>query len=35
MRCCFPPAHVEEMCNPAVHGRSDGGWFKVREGERR
>ena len=26
-----PPAHVEEMYNPAVHGRSDGGWFTVRE----
>ena len=26
-----PPAHAEEMYNPAVHGRSDGGWFTVRE----
>ncbi|HEV7991676.1 MAG TPA: hypothetical protein VGP25_07625 [Gemmatimonadaceae bacterium] len=24
-----PPAHVEEMYNPAVHGRSDGGVFTV------
>jgi uncharacterized protein YfaS (alpha-2-macroglobulin family) len=24
-----PPAHAEEMYNPAVHGRSDGGWFTV------
>jgi uncharacterized protein YfaS (alpha-2-macroglobulin family) len=26
-----PPAHAEEMYNPAVHGRSDGGWFTVTE----
>jgi uncharacterized protein YfaS (alpha-2-macroglobulin family) len=26
-----PPAHAEEMYNPAVHGRSDGGTFTVRE----
>jgi len=25
-----PPAHAEEMYNPAVHGRSDGGVFVVR-----
>ncbi|HKG90977.1 MAG TPA: MG2 domain-containing protein [Gemmatimonadaceae bacterium] len=25
-----PPAHAEEMYNPAVHGRSDGGTFVVR-----
>jgi uncharacterized protein YfaS (alpha-2-macroglobulin family) len=24
-----PPAHAEEMYNPAVHGRSDGGLFTV------
>jgi uncharacterized protein YfaS (alpha-2-macroglobulin family) len=24
-----PPAYAEEMYNPAVHGRSDGGWFTV------
>jgi uncharacterized protein YfaS (alpha-2-macroglobulin family) len=24
-----PPAHVEEMYNPALHGRSDGGVFTV------
>ena len=24
-----PPAHAEEMYNPAVHGRSDGGVFTV------
>ena len=24
-----PPAHAEEMYNPALHGRSDGGWFTV------
>jgi hypothetical protein len=24
-----PPAHAEEMYNPAVHGRSDGGTFTV------
>ena len=24
-----PPAQAEEMYNPAVHGRSDGGWFTV------
>jgi hypothetical protein len=28
-----PPAHTEEMYNPAVHGRSDGGVFVVRGGE--
>ena len=26
-----PPAHAEEMYNPAVHGRSDGGTFTVTE----
>jgi len=26
-----PPAHAEEMYNPAVYGRSDGGVFVVRE----
>ena len=26
-----PPAHAEEMYNPAVQGRSDGGTFTVRE----
>jgi len=26
-----PPAHAEEMYNPAVHGRSDGGRFDVSE----
>jgi uncharacterized protein YfaS (alpha-2-macroglobulin family) len=26
-----PPVHAEEMYNPAVHGRSDGGRFTVRE----
>jgi len=26
-----PPAHAEEMYNPAVHGRSDGGVFTVTE----
>ncbi|HEU4563859.1 MAG TPA: MG2 domain-containing protein [Gemmatimonadaceae bacterium] len=26
-----PPAHAEEMYNPAVNGRSDGGVFTVRE----
>jgi uncharacterized protein YfaS (alpha-2-macroglobulin family) len=25
-----PPAHAEEMYNPGVHGRSDGGSFEVR-----
>jgi uncharacterized protein YfaS (alpha-2-macroglobulin family) len=25
-----PPAHAEEMYNPAVFGRSDGGVFTVR-----
>jgi hypothetical protein len=25
-----PPAHAEEMYNPAVNGRSDGGTFTVR-----
>ena len=25
-----PPAHAEEMYNPAVSGRSDGGTFEVR-----
>jgi alpha-2-macroglobulin len=25
-----PPAHAEEMYNPAVHGRSDGGVFVIR-----
>jgi uncharacterized protein YfaS (alpha-2-macroglobulin family) len=25
-----PPAHAEEMYNPAVYGRSDGGTFVVR-----
>jgi uncharacterized protein YfaS (alpha-2-macroglobulin family) len=25
-----PPAHAEEMYNPGVTGRSDGGWFVVR-----
>jgi len=24
-----PPAHAEEMYNPAVNGRSDGGSFAV------
>jgi uncharacterized protein YfaS (alpha-2-macroglobulin family) len=24
-----PPAHAEEMYNPAVYGRSDGGVFTV------
>jgi uncharacterized protein YfaS (alpha-2-macroglobulin family) len=24
-----PPAYAEEMYNPAVRGRSDGGWFTV------
>jgi alpha-2-macroglobulin len=24
-----PPAHAEEMYNPALNGRSDGGWFTV------
>jgi uncharacterized protein YfaS (alpha-2-macroglobulin family) len=28
-----PPAHAEEMYNPAVHGRSDGGVFTVTERE--
>ena len=28
-----PPAHAEEMYNPAVHGRSDGGRFNVSEGK--
>lgn len=26
-----PPAHAEEMYNPAASGRSDGGWFTVRD----
>ena len=26
-----PPAHAEEMYNPAVNGRSDGGTFVVRQ----
>ena len=26
-----PPAYAEEMYNPAVNGRSDGGWFTVTE----
>jgi uncharacterized protein YfaS (alpha-2-macroglobulin family) len=26
-----PPAHAEEMYNPAVYGRSDGGVFTVTE----
>ncbi len=30
-----PQAHAEEMYNPAVAGRSDGGWFVVREQEKR
>jgi uncharacterized protein YfaS (alpha-2-macroglobulin family) len=25
-----PPAHAEEMYNPGVNGRSDGGWFGVK-----
>jgi uncharacterized protein YfaS (alpha-2-macroglobulin family) len=25
-----PPAHAEEMYNPGVHGRSDGGVFTVK-----
>ena len=25
-----PPAHAEEMYNPGVNGRSEGGWFGVR-----
>jgi uncharacterized protein YfaS (alpha-2-macroglobulin family) len=29
-----PPAHAEEMYNPAVHGRSDGGVFTVKAGGR-
>jgi uncharacterized protein YfaS (alpha-2-macroglobulin family) len=29
-----PPAHAEEMYNPAVSGRSDGGTFEVREKSR-
>ncbi len=29
-----PPAHAEEMYNPGVNGRSDGGVFTVRERER-
>ena len=28
-----PPAHAEEMYNPALHGRSDGGVFTVRAPE--
>jgi hypothetical protein len=28
-----PPAHAEEMYNPAVQGRSDGGRFGVTEGK--
>lgn len=28
-----PPAHAEEMYNPGVNGRSDGGSFTVRSGE--
>ena len=28
-----PPAHAEEMYNPAVHGRSDGGRFSVSDGK--
>jgi len=30
-----PPAQAEEMYNPAVHGRSDGGWFTVTEAPER
>jgi hypothetical protein len=32
-----PQAHAEEMYNPAVNGRSEGGWFVVRavDGERK
>jgi hypothetical protein len=26
-----PPAHAEEMYNPDVHGRSDGGVFTVKQ----
>jgi uncharacterized protein YfaS (alpha-2-macroglobulin family) len=26
-----PPAHAEEMYNPGLNGRSDGGWFRVAE----
>jgi uncharacterized protein YfaS (alpha-2-macroglobulin family) len=26
-----PPAHAEEMYNPALNGRSDGGGFRVVE----
>jgi uncharacterized protein YfaS (alpha-2-macroglobulin family) len=29
-----PPTHVEEMYNPALHGRSDGGWFTVSQARR-
>jgi hypothetical protein len=29
-----PPAHAEEMYNPAVYGRSDGGVFTVTAGAR-
>jgi uncharacterized protein YfaS (alpha-2-macroglobulin family) len=30
-----PPAHAEEMYNPALHGRSDGGVFSVGERKER
>ncbi|MFN2567597.1 MAG: alpha-2-macroglobulin family protein [Gemmatimonadaceae bacterium] len=30
-----PPAHAEEMYNPALHGRSDGGVFQVKAREDR
>ncbi len=30
-----PPAHAEEMYNPAVFGRSDGGVFEIRSAEER
>jgi uncharacterized protein YfaS (alpha-2-macroglobulin family) len=30
-----PPAHAEEMYNPAVNGRSEGGTFRVAEGRKR
>lgn len=26
-----PPAHAEEMYNPGLNGRSEAGWFRVRE----
>jgi uncharacterized protein YfaS (alpha-2-macroglobulin family) len=29
-RFARPPAHAEEMYNPGVNGRSDGGWFGVK-----